>query len=116
MLERLVVLADSRQVRLARLRKLFSTVHSRQPSLTETASISVRIRLDMLILLEQINDIGNPFVDVTLIGARCEVVLVVDASKFSDPDRLSVRLPIVVDVGLNTSHIWLVDVDSGEIP
>lgn len=51
-----------------------------------------------------------------LVSARDEAGRVVDAGVLVDHHRLSVRVPVVIEVGLDAGHGVLVDVDRGKVP
>lgn len=91
--------------------------------------------------LEQLDDVVDESIYLSLIRAGREAGAIVNAGKLSDPDGLAVaesrirscrsktsfeelaplnggdaRVPVMVDVCTNASHAVLVDVDSGHVP
>ena len=111
---RLVVLGDGVEVSSARLGELAVLV--RGPDVAETHTLGHRVGVDSRVVLHEVDNVVDVLVDLSLVGARGESVLVVDAGKLGDPDGLSVRVPVVVNVLLGAGHVDLVDVDAGNVP
>jgi hypothetical protein len=62
------------------------------------------------------DDLVDEIVDLSLVSARRETVDVVNASKFSDPDRPLVSVPIMINVFLDAIETIFINMDSSEVP
>lgn len=70
----------------------------------------------MRIILQQVDNIVDPSIDVLLVCTGSPAPIVKYTTELSYPDWLPVCVPIVVNIRLDTSQVWFVDVNGCEIP